>query len=466
MAAPAPVVSPPRAQPSAGAVVLSAGAFAERMADLGPFENRPHVAVAVSGGADSLCLVLLADAWARARGGRVTALTVDHGLRAAAADEARTVAGWLAARAIDHHILKWQGDKPSSGIQAAARAARYGLMEAWCRNHGVLHLLLGHHGDDQAETYLMRRAHGSGPDGLAAMAAVTESGAVRRLRPLLSVPSAALRASLQAMDHPWIEDPSNRDRRFERVRVRQDRAQDLENGLGLDTPAVLTRVARFAAVRTERDARTSILLARYCSVDPAGFVRLSVAAVQGDMVPSVMARVLMTVGGNAYPPDRDKVLRAAAQAADGRAGALAGCCWHQQGGLLTMWREGRNLPKAQAVKTLECTPWDRRFRVEIQASDTAGLVLAPLGEDGWLQVGPAVADAVKARIPHAARLTLPALWRGGGVSVVPGLGYNEGAAVARMTAVFRPSQPLGRDGFCSTLQKDGCVAGQRGYLRG
>src|SRR5205814_1974198 len=110
-------------------------------AAIGGFEVRPLVAVAVSGGPDSLALVLLADRWARAQDGRAWAVTVDHGLRPESAAEARTVAGWLAARAIPHEILSWEGVKPASGIQAAAREARYYLVAAWCRNHGVLHLL-------------------------------------------------------------------------------------------------------------------------------------------------------------------------------------------------------------------------------------------------------------------------------------------------------------------------------------
>jgi len=110
---------------------LGADAFAGLMAGLGPFEDRPTLAVAVSGGADSLCLALLAAEWARARGGRAVALTVDHRLRAGSRAEARQVATWLGARGIAHHCLAWTGDKPPSGVQAAARTARYRLLGQW-----------------------------------------------------------------------------------------------------------------------------------------------------------------------------------------------------------------------------------------------------------------------------------------------------------------------------------------------
>ncbi|MBM3565781.1 MAG: tRNA lysidine(34) synthetase TilS, partial [Alphaproteobacteria bacterium] len=108
--------------PSVGSAAAPAAAFARAMTAFGPFEARPVLAVAVSGGADSMALALLADAWARGKGGRIVALTVDHGLRGGSAAEAVQVAAWLAARGIEHRILPWIGAKPASAIQAKARA--------------------------------------------------------------------------------------------------------------------------------------------------------------------------------------------------------------------------------------------------------------------------------------------------------------------------------------------------------
>jgi tRNA(Ile)-lysidine synthase len=125
--------------------------FARLMAPLGPFEPRPRIAVAVSGGADSMTLALLAARWARKAGGTAVALTVDHGLRPESGAEARQVARWMRARKIAHRTLRWTGAKPDSNIAAAAREARYGLLADWCRRNVVLHLLLAHHLDDQAD---------------------------------------------------------------------------------------------------------------------------------------------------------------------------------------------------------------------------------------------------------------------------------------------------------------------------
>src|SRR5205823_283329 len=152
---------------------------------IGGFEARPVVVVAVSGGPDSLALVILADRWARQRGGVAWALTVDHRLRPESGEEARLVGEWLAARSIAHRVVHWTGAKPASGIQEAARAARYDLLAGWCRSHGCLHLLTAHHREDQAETYLMRRRAGSGLDGLAGMSAMRELPGLRLVRPLL-----------------------------------------------------------------------------------------------------------------------------------------------------------------------------------------------------------------------------------------------------------------------------------------
>ena len=165
-------------------------------------------------------LVILANRWARQRGGQVTALTIDHGLRKGAAKEAAKVGKWLAKYSIKHEILRWRGDKPITGIQEAARNARYGLMDQWCKNNHILHLLLAHTLDDQAETLLMRFQRGSGLDGLAAMSVQRELTHCRLLRPILDYSRNALREFLNYQGQGWLEDPSNNDSRFFRTRVR------------------------------------------------------------------------------------------------------------------------------------------------------------------------------------------------------------------------------------------------------
>ena len=187
------------------------------MAALGPFERAPRLAVAVSGGPDSLALTLLAARWAGQVGGTVQGLTVDHGLRPEFAAEAEQVVAWLGTHGIVCRVLTWTGPKPATGVQAAARSARYALLAAACREAGILHLLLAHHELDQAETACMRAERGSGQRGLAGMAAVSERAGLRLLRPLLRFAPERLKATLVAVAQPWLDDPGNVAQRFRRA---------------------------------------------------------------------------------------------------------------------------------------------------------------------------------------------------------------------------------------------------------
>src|SRR5260221_7951625 len=261
------------------AAPLSADAFATLMAPLGPFERRPFLAVAVSGGADSLALCLLAHDWARARDGTAVGLTVDHGLRAEAAAEAARVGAWLTAHGIGHRILTWRPPPGLRNMQAAAREARYDLLFGWCKAAGCLHLLTAHHREDQAETLLLRLARGSGLDGLAGMSACRETSTCRLVRPLLAVPRARLAALLRDAGQGWIEDPSNRDHSYARARLRGSAALLAREGLSAARLAATARHLGRARIALE-DGVTR-LLARAAWLHPAGFALLDVGGLAG-----------------------------------------------------------------------------------------------------------------------------------------------------------------------------------------
>ncbi len=314
---------------------VTARAFARAMAALGPFEDRPRVAVAVSGGADSMALALLLHDWARARGGEAVALTVDHGLRAAAAAEARQVGRWLRARGVTHRVLRWRGTKPASNVQARARTARYALLEAWCARHGVLHLATAHNLEDQAETFLLRLGRGSGLDGLAAMAPVVERVQMRLIRPLLDVPRARIEATLRAAGQAWVEDPTNRDPAHARVRLRALAPALAAEGL---TAERLVATARhLGRARAALDAGLAALLAEAVSVEASGAVvldRRRLAQAPEEVGLRALARVAQYAGGADYAPRLEALLRLRkAMAVPGFRGAtLAGCLWRPAGG--------------------------------------------------------------------------------------------------------------------------------------
>ena len=281
---------------------VDAAAFARLMAPFDPFEAEPVVAVAVSGGRDSLALALLTHDWAAPRGGRIAALIVDHGLRSGSGEEAAKTRGLLENLGIAAVVLRWSGTKPRSGLQAAARTERYRLLSDECRRRGLLHLLLAHHADDQAETVSMRAARGSGPDGLAGMAALAERADVRLLRPLLSVPRARLTTTLLARGVPWIDDPSNADLRFERARLRAAASSGTAVAGGeYGARARDERRLAEAAVETlEFDQAGSAV------IDRAGFCRLD-----EDLQARLLSRVVLAIGGRDHAPRRDRADRAA-----------------------------------------------------------------------------------------------------------------------------------------------------------
>lgn len=223
---------------TAGAASPSADQVARFGRDLAALAGIPaqvRLGVAVSGGPDSLALLLLAHA---ALPDRIAAATVDHGLRSEAAAEARFVADICAARGIPHETLAVTVDPAGQGVQAAARAARYAALEDWRARRDLDRIATAHHADDQAETLLMRANRGAGVGGLAGIRTVNG----RIVRPLLGWRRAELAAIVRAAGIVAIDDPSNADERFDRVRIRALLASTER----IDVAGLATTAARLA----------------------------------------------------------------------------------------------------------------------------------------------------------------------------------------------------------------------------
>ena len=196
-------------------------------------QDVPAVVLAVSGGPDSTALMLLAARWRDALKTKpnIVAVTIDHGLRKESRREAASVARLARKLKIGHRTLRWNGHKPSTGLQEAARAARYRLLGDAARRAGAKHIVTAHTLDDQAETVLIRMSRGSGLTGLGAMQKISVAPGHGRpgmrgeeiflVRPLLEIPKSRLIATLQATKIPYADDPSNRDPRFARARLRR-----------------------------------------------------------------------------------------------------------------------------------------------------------------------------------------------------------------------------------------------------
>jgi tRNA(Ile)-lysidine synthase len=397
------VSGPPPAAADAPAA-LTDTEFAALLAALGPFEPAPRLAVAVSGGPDSMALALLADGWARARGGAVTGLVVDHGLRPESAREAAQACGWLGALGIAAHVLGWTGPKPAAGIQAAARTARLDLLTEACRTEGILHLLLAHQREDQAETVAIREAGGSGEAGLAGMAAIRELHGLRLLRPLLGVPRARLRATLLAAGQPWLEDPSNRATWFARGRLRADP--------GFMGDCAWSRGLVHAQERTTMDARLAARLARIARPEPLGFVAIAAEdwrALEPEVRAPLLGRLLATVGGRAYPVATAGLRRLAAGDLPAAA-TLGGCIIMRRRDDLVICRETARIRHRLTLAPGAAALWDGRFTVR-HVRGPAPVTIAPLGRNGLESLDVSVRHRLRdARLPVDAIRGLPAAW--------------------------------------------------------
>lgn len=347
-----------------------------------PVAAEPALGLAVSGGADSLALMLLAARWAGRRPVRLVVYTLDHGLRPEAAGEAAMVVREAQRLGLDVRALRWDGEKPGTGIQAAARQARYRLIGAAMAADNVRVLATAHHTRDQAETVLMRLAHGSGLGGLAGMRVFSEVEGIALFRPLLALPPALLRQIVaEAGLHP-AEDPGNADPHYERVRWRA-MVPHLA-GLGLDE-AVLAGFARRAG---EADAVVEAVAGqvfdRCVRMDLLG--RASLAA--GDLaaeLPAVGQRLLQTlldrVGGGRRPHGLAQIEALYADLADPDFGkrTLAGCIVRRQGAAIWVVREpGRHIPQKMQIRAGEARDWDRRFAI---ANDGSNDVIVAMASD-------------------------------------------------------------------------------------
>lgn len=254
-----------------------------------PLGAEEALAIAVSGGPDSLALLLLARA---AFGDRVRALTVDHGLREGSAAEAAGVAAICDRLGISHTTLRWSGDKPASNIHAAARTARYRLMGDWCAANGVSWLATGHHADDQAETLLLRLARGSGVAGLAGIRPVLAlANGVTLLRPMLNRRRSELRAIVDAAGLLAVDDPSNADPRFDRTHARAMLAQ---SGW-LDPERLAASAGHLADAEAALDW-TSDVAWRGRTTEVSGRIELDAAGLPAELTRRLVVRALAALG--------------------------------------------------------------------------------------------------------------------------------------------------------------------------
>ena len=394
---------------------------------LAPLARFPRLALAVSGGPDSLALMQVVARWRDTckTGPELSVLTVDHGLRAGSREEAELVARIASEFGLRHAILTWVvGENWFASLQARARTARYDLMAGYCHAHDIPALVTAHHLDDQAETFLMRLKRGSGLDGLAA---IPEKGAwagITIFRPLLDVPKARLVATLNEAGLSFVSDPSNSDPRFERARMRE--RTDALSALGLTPEALALSARRLRRAREALDAAAQDFLARHSTMSEAGYAaidREALATAPREIALRALAQLIAAVGGGETPVQLAKLenLLAALEANPEKAHTLGRCRLETFSGRLGLFREvrRRGLPVAR-LHPGERMLWDNRFTIELGADEPEAITVKALGEPGLRALRDR--SALISSLPRLAGRTLPSCWRGEVLLGLPALG--------------------------------------------
>lgn len=373
--------------------------------------------VAVSGGSDSVALLHLLAEWAAQGGPQLLAVTVDHGLRSEAAAEAAFVAQTCAGLGVAHQTLEWRGWDGHGNLQDQARRARYGLMAAWATGQGIATVALGHTLDDQAETFLMRLARGSGVDGLSGMARRRLAEGVSWVRPLLELRRADLRAYLKRRGAAWVDDPSNIDAAYDRVKARQ--ILSALAPLGITAETLVETAARLSMARQALRSAAHVAARALCRIEAGDVViaRQGFALLPLDIQLRLLAHAIGWVASADYRPRLTSLTQTHAALAATKRSTLGGCV------LSANKRDIRISREVQAVKTVISAitaPWDRRWHLSGPA--VPGLIVQALGEPGLAQCP----DWRATGLPRATLLASPSVWRGTALVAAPHAGRADG----------------------------------------
>ncbi len=379
------------------------------------------IGVAVSGGSDSLALLHIVSDLCP---GRVRAATVDHGLRAESSDEARQVAQMSVALGIPHDTLTWT-DHPNGGnLQDAARRARYDLLGDWGARNAIPTIVTGHTADDNAESFLMGLSRAAGLDGLSGMRPSFQQGQVTFLRPLLSQSRSDLRDFLRDRHVAWIEDPSNNNRGFDRIKAR-DAMAALE-------PLGITAAGLGGVMHNLRSTRAGISQAlgawasMFAKVDHGDLILTPEAFVD---LPDEFARRILNaafrwVASADYPPRSESVMRIVSSEVERGGQTLHGCLIRIDERGLVLGREPEAAKRAKDTKSDQI--WDGRW--EFSGPHQENLRIRALGEalndcPDWRDSG----------LPRATLLSSPALFDGKFLVSAP-IPRPDGTWSARLTA--------------------------------
>ena len=406
------------------------------------------VAVAVSGGSDSMALTLLLKDWCQINGVALVAFTVDHALRDEAAEEAKLVGRWLLDQGVEHHILTREGDKPSSGMQSFARSARYDLMRAACNERTIKFLFIGHQAEDQLETFVLRLSKGSSLAGLVSMSNISDRDSLNIVRPLLSVRRKELRDFLVTENQDWVEDPSNEDPRYTRTELGRV-VSAISTLPGSNFDAFSLSLNRLKKADEALEFYVEKAWAENVVISPYGYLTLRrelFIQFPSEISLRILGRaVAMVSGSKRYNrlSELERLNEDLKQNTGEKYYTLSGCQFRMQNIDIQICREpGRN-----GLSTVPFSGgdliWDNRFLV--RELDTVfsdeNLKIGPLGDEGWRVLKESVPRLDAEKLPAIVRKNIPAVWKEDKLLAAPlVLAENIGLGIAkrRFEMVFMP----------------------------
>lgn len=342
-----------------------------------------RVAVAVSGGIDSLSLLLVFNRWAQINNTTVFALTVDHGLRKESKDEAIYINNLCKNLSVEHHILVWDGEKPEKNIEMIARENRYRLMTDFCHRNNIKHLLVAHHLQDQAETFFIRLFRGSGLDGLSSIKSLVKLYEIEIIRPFLKAKKEELKKYLEEKQVKWVEDFSNSDEKYLRNKIRiflnsfEDKDIILERiDKTIDKIAIAKDIIDENVKKIENKA---VFFSPFgsCSLD-----RNFILKQNEEIILKILAKIAMIVSGNIYKPRFEKLKRLLENIRANKKikYTFYGCVFEAyDDNLIMIYREYNSILEDKNLIFNEEIIWDNRFKITLK-SEEKNLIITHIKE--------------------------------------------------------------------------------------
>ncbi len=400
--------------------------FDALMSDVGFCESKTSIALALSGGGDSMALALLLNEFCSKKSIKLVALIVNHNLR----DDSRSEAEWVKSQmdniGVECHILDWVGDKPDTGIQENARNKRYQLLTEKCHELGIETLAFGHNLEDQNETFWIRLISGSGIDGLSGMASSSKRNDIKIIRPLLPISREELREICKSHKQTWIDDPSNQNENFTRVNIRKNLKFFEEAGLSQNRLNDI--IAKISQANDALKNITDKVIAKIVRSNPYGYVTIDLDGFyncEDEIKFRILSNILQNFSNNKYPA-RSANINELISNIGKKGSTLSGCEIIIHDDKICIFRELLKI-EGKLYLNRNNLSWDNRFIVPNLGKD---YYIKALGEDGVRFLKDNIGSKGYKNIPYKILKTVPAIYKEVVISSNSNLLYKESEIIS------------------------------------